>query len=62
MSILRLILITEVFKNVKKMANWDDQMYPYFRDVRTIKIVVLDSMTYGDTLIPQYVMALLCED
>lgn len=52
MSILRLILITEVFKNVEKMANWDDQMYPYFRDVRTIKIVVLDSMTYGNILIP----------
>ena len=32
------------------MANWDGQMYSYFRDVQTIKIVDLDSMTYGNTL------------
>lgn len=35
---------------MKKMANWDGQMYSYFRDVQTIKIVDLDSMTYGNTL------------
>lgn len=34
------------------MANWDGQKYPYFRDVQTIKIVALESMTYGNTVTP----------